>query len=94
MRITVRYYGLVTYVTDRHYQELEVPEGSTLGQIIDLVVVRYGEKIRKMIFLLNQITVTINRLDINDISIFPKGLDTRLTNGDIVSILGPTSGAA
>lgn len=92
MRIMVRYYGWVTYQTDKHGEEFTAPDQTTVRQLLSLVEQKYGPKIRRLCFPFGEddrVMITINRSDLNDKQLFPQGLDTEIKQGDVVGFIGP-----
>lgn len=76
------------------YQEIAVPQASTLRELLDILVDRYGEDFRKIIYreeskeLRRGMRILINGRDIGVLG----GLDAGLEEGDQVSFLPPLSG--
>lgn len=99
MRITTRYYGFVSSLTKKLMEELEVPEGITVRDLINILAKKYGYKFERLCFIRplyserDYFNIYLNTKDLNDNKRFPKGLDTELQDGDVVSF-GPISGAA
>ena len=99
MRITARYYAFVSSVTKKLMEELEVPEGTTVAGLIEMLTATYGPKFRKLCYIRplyserDYFNINVNTKDLNDAKTFPDGLDTVLKDGDIVTF-GPVSGAA
>lgn len=74
--------------------EFSFPEGSTLGQLIETLVNRYGDDLASQLYVPNSrnlrsyIRLMVNGRDIA----FLNGMETVLRNGDEVLILPPVSG--
>lgn len=97
MKVMVRYYGWVNYETNKHFEEFVLEDDTSIHSLIELVAKKYGSKVKDLCLPggeTGQAAVTINRQDLNDRNIFPEWLDTRIRENDIVSLLGPISGAA
>lgn len=97
MKITVRYYGWLTWETDKHFEEINIDSGTTVRQVIDWAAEKYGPKIKQLVYLFGedgQVAATLNRFDLNDRETFPQGLETPFAEGDVLSLIGPVSGAA
>lgn len=97
MKIMVRYYGYLTRETNKHYEEINVDDGTTIRTLFDKLVIQYGTRIRELCVPkgeLRQSSVTVNRQDLRDSRLFPEGMDTVVQEGDIVALIGPLSGAA
>ncbi|MGB9791132.1 MAG: MoaD/ThiS family protein [Thermacetogeniaceae bacterium] len=99
MRITVRYYGFVSSLTKKLLEELDVPENITIKELIEILTKRYGYKFEQICFIRplyserDYFNIYLNTKDLNDEKLFPDGLATKLSEGDIISF-GPISGAA
>jgi molybdopterin converting factor small subunit len=97
MKIMVRYYGFITYETNKHYEEINVDAGITVKGLFDKLTLQYGSRIRELCFPdgeMRQSSITVNRQDLNDKKLFPAGLDSVLQENDIVALIGPLCGAA
>lgn len=76
------------------YQEITVPEASTLRELLDVLAARFGEDFRKIIYrgeskeLRRGLRPLINGRDICVLG----GLDVELQEGDRISLLPPLSG--
>ncbi len=99
MRITARYYAFVSSVTKKLMEDLEVPDGITVADLIRLLTERYGTKFERLCYIRplyserDYFNINVNTQDLNDAKKFPDGLATVLRDGDIVTF-GPVSGAA
>jgi len=99
LRITARYYGFFSTVTKKLFEQLNVAENITVGDLIEMLAGLYGYKFRDLCFIRplyserDYINVNVNTLDLNNVKKFPAGLDTPLREGDTVSF-GPVGGAA
>lgn len=99
MLITVRYYGFVSSLTGRLHEKINLPDGITVRETIEVLTSRYGYKFKELCFLkplysrVSYCNINLNARDLNDQRIYPAGLDTVLKDGDVLSF-GVISGAA
>lgn len=99
MIITARYYGFLSSLTKKLMEEISLPEEATVSDLIALLEKKYGYKFRQLCFIRplysekDYLNIFVNTKDLNNLKLFPDGLNTLLKEGDIVSF-GPTSGAA
>ena len=50
MRLKLKYIATFRYVTGKRSEELEVKDSFKLADLLDLLVKRYGEKFRELVF--------------------------------------------
>ena len=93
MEITVRYFTILRKLTEKKQEKLNIKVGSTLEDMLALLIKRYGESFERyvssgkakkgvqMVFLLNG----------KDIAQFD-GLKTTLHNGDTITLMPPIAG--
>lgn len=99
MKITVRYYGFVSSITKKLSEEIKIGDNTDIKELINMLTSRYGYKFREMCFIKPLYSerfyanINLNTRDINEVKIYPDGLNTVLTEGDVVSF-GVISGAA
>ncbi len=92
MYIKVRYFGLVYSVTGIYEEEILIEDGYTISRLIKDIVDRF-EGLSRLLFLedgsLNPLyRITVNGRDIEHLD----GLETRLSGGDVVALIGPAGG--
>jgi len=95
LRTKVEYLGHIKNMTDnRREEELEIKEGSIITDLLDALVKRYGEPFRKAIYepkgkdVKPNYIITVNGYLLNQLN----GIETKLKNGDHVTILPIVSG--
>jgi molybdopterin converting factor small subunit len=99
MQITARYYGFFSKVTGKLYEAREVGDELTVKGLIEVLDGSYGYKFSRLCFIRplysdrEYLNICLNFLDLNSLQKFPRGLDTRLKEGDLVSF-GVMGGAA
>lgn len=99
MKVNARYYGFFSTVTRRLYEELELSEGLSVTDLVEILARSYGYKFSRLCFIRplysekDFVNICINSLDLNSIQKFPQGLETALKEGDTVSF-GVMGGAA
>lgn len=99
MQVTARYYGFFSTVTRKLYEPLDVDDGLSVKGLIEILAGSYGYKFIRLCFIRplysdrEYANVCLNHLDLNIAHKFPRGIETILTEGDIVSF-GVMGGAA
>ncbi|HSD58709.1 MAG TPA: hypothetical protein VLB04_11040 [Methanotrichaceae archaeon] len=99
MKVNARYYGFFSTVTRKLYEELELSEGLSVTDLVEVLAKSYGYKFSRLCFIRplysekDFVNICLNSLDLNSIQKFPQGLETALKEGDIVSF-GVMGGAA
>jgi molybdopterin converting factor small subunit len=99
MQITARYYGFFSTVTRKLYEPLDVDDGLSVKDLIGILESSYGYRFMRLCFIRplysdrEYANVCLNHLDLNVTHKFPRGIDTVLREGDIVSF-GVMGGAA
>jgi molybdopterin converting factor small subunit len=99
MQVTARYYGFFSTVTRKLYENVELGEGLTVKDLMDILAKSYGYKFSRLCFIRplysekDFMNICLNSLDLNSIQKFPQGLKTALNEGDTVSF-GVMGGAA
>ena len=99
LKITVRYYGFVSSVTKKLSEEIQVKNNTDIKELINILTSCYGYKFKEMCFIKPlyseqfYFNINLNTRDINDVRTYPDGLNTMLSEGDVVSF-GVISGAA
>lgn len=99
MQVTARYYGFFSTVTRKLYEPLDISDGLSVKDLIELLARSYGYKFARLCFIRPLYSdkefanVCINHLDLNILHKFPGGIETVLKEGDIISF-GVMGGAA
>ncbi len=72
MQVQVRFYGIRRELTNEPYVELRVPQGSSLRKVLNALVERFGERVRRHLFsadgayLRDMLCVTVNGYIVGD----------------------------
>jgi len=99
MKITARYYGFFSTVTRKLYESVDLNDGLTVKDLMDILAKSYGYKFSRLCFIRplyserDFVNICLNTLDLNSAQKFPQGLNTVLNEGDTVSF-GVMGGAA
>ncbi|MBS7653122.1 MAG: ubiquitin-like small modifier protein 1 [Candidatus Bathyarchaeia archaeon] len=93
MEVEVRYYAILRELAGKRFEKVALPEGSSVRDVIDLLVKRYGEGFERYIYdnekrLRSYLSYMLNGININSL----KGFETPLRDGDILSLLPPIGG--
>ncbi len=93
MEVEVRYYAIMRELAGKRFERVVLPEGSSVRDLIDLLVKRYGEGFERYIYdgekrLRSYLSYMLNGVNVNSL----KGLETPLRDGDILSLLPPIGG--
>ncbi len=92
IRVQVNFFSNVRALTGEPGSTLELPEGSSVRDLLGIVAARYGDELREYLFtdeegLHSHVVVILNGMGVGVL----RGLDTALNDGDRVAIL-PTIG--
>jgi len=87
-RVHISYLGLVRNVIGRREEDIEVLSGTSVGQLLGLLIEKHGPPFKESVFkqsgeLRSMAQVCVDDRDINEM----EGLDTSLGSGKEVSIL-------
>ncbi len=99
MQVTARYYGFFSTVTRKLYEPLDIDDGRSVKDLIEILTGSYGYKFANLCFIRplysdrEYANICLNHLDLNISHKFPSGIETALHEGDIVSF-GVMGGAA
>ena len=93
MEVEVRYYTVLREITGKRSELVEVQENSSVSNLIQLLIKKYGECFSSHIYdtrqgLRNQVSYMLNGVNINK----RKGVDTLLQDNDVFSFLPPVGG--
>jgi len=93
MRVEVKYYALIREATGRKGEAIELPEVSSVEDLLALLVRIYKEGLTDSIYndegrVRDYLSFMLNGLNIYSL----KGLSTPLRDGDVFAILPPVGG--
>jgi len=93
MRVEVKYYAMIREATGRRVETIEVPEGSSVDDLLGLLVGMYKEGLSNFIYdeekkVRDYLSFMLNGLNVYSL----KGMNTLLRDGDIFAILPPVGG--
>lgn len=93
IRVEVSYFSNVRALTGESGSTLEVPEGSSVHDLLIIVAARYGDELREYLFtddegLNSHVVVILNGRGVGVLD----GLDSALNDGDRVAILPSIGG--
>ena len=96
MKVKVEYLGHIKeIIRSGREEELEVPEGATLGDLLLMLAEKYGEPFRKAVYepggtdVKQSFIVTVNGYLLNQLE---DGVQTKLKHGDYVILMSIVSG--
>jgi MoaD family protein len=95
MMVTVEYIGHIkNLVENRHVEQVEIPEKSTMTTLLTVLSEKHGGPFKKAVYEKGSLDVkpnfivTVNGYLLNQL----QGLDTRLKDGDTVILMSVVSG--
>lgn len=93
MRVEVKYYAMIREATGTRVETLEVLEGSSVDDLLGLLVGMYKEGLSNFIYdeekkVRDYLSFMLNGLNVYSL----KGMSTLLRDGDIFAILPPVGG--
>ena len=93
MEISIKYYAMLREATDKKTEIINIPEKSSISDLLDFLVERYNKKLSRYIYdsekkLKDYISFMLNGININSLN----GIETTLKDGDILSLLPPVGG--
>jgi MoaD family protein len=91
--VKVRYYAMLSDAAGKREEDIELPEGSTILDLVHNLIDKYGQKLRDYIYdekgqLLNYMKFIVNEVNILNL----EGFDTSLVEGDLVQVIPPIGG--
>jgi MoaD family protein len=96
LKVKVEYLGHIReIIRSGREEELEVPEGATLGDLLLMLAEKYGEPFRKAVYepggtdVKQSFIITVNGYLLNQLE---SGVQTRLNHGDHVILMSVVSG--
>lgn len=94
MKVKVKYFAILREITNKREEELEVEEGTTVKDLLDILAEKYGGRFRNYVF--DEKTGSVNSqllflVDGVNVASLNK-LETKLTDGNSFVILPPVGG--
>jgi len=93
MEVEVRYYTVLREITDKRSERVELRENSSVIDLVQVLIMKYGESFSSYIYdtnqgLRNHVSYMVNGVNVNK----RKGFDTLLHDKDVFSFLPPVGG--
>ena len=93
LEVEVKYYAMIREATGKRKEIVGLPPKSSIGDLIDMLVNRYGEEFARYIYdgekrIRDYLSFMINGVNVNSL----EGFDTPLKDGDVVALLPPVGG--
>jgi len=93
MRVDVRYLGLFRTTLKKGEDEIELKNGSLFTELLDRLVEKYGEPLKKILAIKENILdpsfiATVNNITLDQL----QGMKTKLNEGDRITLMIIVSG--
>jgi molybdopterin synthase sulfur carrier subunit len=93
LKIRVQYFASVREIVNQREEALEVPEGTSVRTLLELLVAKHGNGLKQYIFnktgaVRQHLQFLLDEKSISEIS----GLSTPLKEGSILAIIPPVGG--
>lgn len=93
IEVKVKFYAMLREATGKKMEIIKLPAKLSVGDLITLLVERYGDDFGKYIYDLGKevrdyLSFMLNGININSLD----GLNTMLRDGDVLSLLPPVGG--
>ena len=93
MEVDVKFYAMLREATGKKVETVVLPEKSSVGDLINLLVERYGDRFGYYVYdkqkrVRDYLSFMLNGVNVNSLS----GFETLLSDGDVVSLLPPIGG--
>jgi molybdopterin synthase sulfur carrier subunit len=93
LEVDVKFYAMLREATGKKVETVVLPEKSSVGDLIDLLVERHGDRFGYYVYdkqkrVRDYLSFMLNGVNVNSLS----GFETLLNDGDIVSLLPPIGG--
>ncbi len=93
LEVEVKFYAMIREATGKKREVVELPEKSSVGNLMDLLVNRYGGDFKRYVYddekrVRDYLSFMINGINVNSL----EGFETVLKNGDVLAILPPVGG--
>lgn len=90
MEVTVRFLGPFEQYSTQRELPLDLPEDATVGVAMQALGTQLGEAFQEEV--LNRLSQVRRMVLVNGASLLAHGWDTRLADGDTISLVPPTAG--
>jgi len=93
LEVEVRLYAMLREIANKKVERVSLPPKSSVGDLVDLLVARYGDEFRSYIYdsekqVRSYLSYMLNGVNVNSLN----GFDTQLNDGDVLSLLPPVGG--
>jgi hypothetical protein len=93
-KIICKYFSTVYGIINKNEEALDVPAGTTVEGVLELLVQKYGGRLEEHLYSEGTIcgkyyktaSVYVNKKRIQWVQDFPEGIQTRVKNGDELSL--------
>ncbi len=92
--IICKYYSTVYGIINKHEEAFDVPQATTVEEVLDLLVRKYGSRLEEHLYSEGTIcgnyyktaAVYVNKKRIQWLHDFPDGIKTKVNDGDMLSL--------
>ena len=93
LEVEVKYYAMLREASGRKREVFELPEESSVGDLMGLIVDGYGDPFRRYVYdsemrVRDYLSFMLNGISVSSL----EGFDTVLGDGDVLAILPPIGG--
>ncbi len=93
MEVEIKFYAMLREATGKKREVVELPEKSSVGDLMDLLVGQYGVEFGRYIYdekkqVRDYLSFMLNGINVNSLG----GFNTVLRDGDVLAILPPVGG--
>ncbi|UCH57600.1 MAG: MoaD family protein [Candidatus Bathyarchaeota archaeon] len=93
LEIEVKYYAILREASGKKREVIRLPERSSVRDLMDVVVGRYGERFRSYVYDVEDRVRDYLAFMLNGVNVHAmEGFDTPLRDGDVMAILPPVGG--
>lgn len=93
-KIICKYFSTVYGIINKHEETLAVPQSTTVEQVLELLVRKYGSRLEEHLYSEGTIcgryyktaSVYVNKKRIQWVQDFPDGIKTKVKDGDVLSL--------
>ena len=93
-KIICKYYSTVYGIINKHEEDFDVPAGTTVEDVLDLLIRKYGARLEEHLYSEGTIcgnhyktaAVYVNKKRIQWLQDFPDGIKTKVKDGDVLSL--------